>query len=380
MRPPTPLHLPLRSLALAACLALFSSAHAQDRIVLKPVANVTANVVRVADIADVQGPPALGDVIVVKDLRAEVAPANSPLTIDLPRVRAALEKSPAINWGRLTLSGVPCKVRPAPSLLSDEPCADANAPDHATNDAPTIRDQVASWLARSFACQAADLRLSFDDAQRDILNASTQGLTVSIRSLGASDKLSLAVTTYRGDLIANTATLRVTPLIRRDVATAARRISRGEAITADALSHDEQWLPPSVAPIQSSDIQGVIARVRIDPGTIIRPEHIDQPLVIKKGEIITVDCLSGGVVVRAMARAMTPGKDGDIIPFQYLESKRPFNARVNGPGRAVLVAATESQFADDSDQTTSRLPASQPKAPTKPVAKPPLPRAHGTQP
>ncbi len=117
-------------------------------------------------------------------------------------------------------------------------------------------------------------------------------------------------------------------------------------MNADTVSRDEQWVAPSVAALDPSAIQGVVARNRIDAGTILRPEHVEQPVVMKKGEIVTVDCVSGSVVVRAMARAMSPAKDGEVIAFQYLDSKRSFNARVNGPGRAVLVAATDPLVAE----------------------------------
>jgi flagella basal body P-ring formation protein FlgA len=212
-----------------------------------------------------------------------------------------------------------------------------------------MREQVTAWLARSLSCAIDDLRLSFEESQAEFLDSSSVGLTVSIRSLGASDKLSLAITTYRGDVIASATTVRVSPLIRREVAVAARRINRGDAISEDAISRDEQWVPPSVVPIGMDAIQGVIARSRIEAGTVLRPEHVDQPIAVKKGEIVTVDCVAGSVVVRAMARAMATAKEGEVIAFQYLESKRTFNARVNGPGRAVLVAVPENRGEDARD-------------------------------
>lgn len=333
-------HLPLAQLVRTALvvwafLAPWSSARAQDRVTLRPVANVAGNVVRVGDIADVQGPPALGDAVVIPDLRAEASAKPDGVTIDLMKVRAALEKVAGVNWGRLTLSGVPCRVRASSAVVEDE--RPNSAPPREPSDGTTMREQVTAWVARSLGIDAADLRLTFDDANADFLDSSSRGQTLMMRSLGASDKLSISVTAYRGDVIATSTTIRVTPLIRREVATAARRISRGDAIASGALAHDVQWLPPSVTPILPEALEGVIARSTIDAGAVIRAEHIEQPVVVKKGEIVTVDCVSGGVVVRAMARAMAQAKDGEVIAFQYLESKRSFNARVNGPGRAVLV-------------------------------------------
>lgn len=327
------------ALVIAAFVVVAIPAVAQDRITLRPAATVGGNVVRVADVAEVAGPAAMGEVVVVKDLGSELGAGGAGVVVDLARVRAALEKDRTINWGRLTLSGVPCRVRAAAGGAEAGERAEDSA--RTVSDGPTLRDHVASWLARSYGCAPEELRVSFDESQGEVLDASTSGLAVSIRSLGASDKLSLAITTYRGDVIASSVTIRVTPLIRRDVAVAARRINRGEALSTEVLTRDEQWVPPSVNAMDAGSLGGVIARSRIEAGTIIRPEHVDQPIVVKKGEIVTVDCVSGGVVVRAMARAMTSARDGEVIAFQYLESKRSFNARVNGPGRAVLVAAPD---------------------------------------
>jgi flagella basal body P-ring formation protein FlgA len=338
------LHVPQRRLkiAVALVLALCANVGAQDRISLRPAASISGNVVRLGDVADVQGPAMLAEVVIVKDLRSELGQGGEAATIDLARVRSALEKVPTVNWGRLTLSGVPCRVKAATmEAPGSTPERELDAsPDEA---APTLRDQVVSWLAHAFACSPEDLRVTFDDAQSEALDASVVGLATSIRSLGSSDKLSLAMTTYRGDVITNSLTIRVAPLIRREVAVASRRIARGEPLTSDVLRTDEQWVPPSVVPIDARSLHGVIARTRIDAGTIIRHEHIDQPIVIKKGEIVTVDCVSGGIVVRAMARAMSAARDGEIIAFQYLESKRSFNARANGPGRAVIVVDGEPE-------------------------------------
>lgn len=351
----------------AACVLLAVPAAAQDRITLRPAASVAGNVVRVADVAEVMGPAGLGEVIVVKDVRSEMGAEGAGVVVDLARVRAALEKDRTINWGRLTLSGVPCKVRAAGK---DEAGNRENA-ELAPRDAstgPTLRDHVSAWLARSYGCVAEDLRVSFDETQGETLDASTNGLTVSIRSLGASDKLSLAVTTYRGDVIATSLTIRATPLIRREVAVAAKRINRGDALSAEVLTRNEQWVPPSVNAMDVESLGGVIARARIEAGTIIRPEHVEQPIVVKKGEIVTVDCVSGGVVVRAMARAMSAARDGEVIAFQYLESKRSFNARINGPGRAVLVAIPDQSVEAPAEDATARKggpAASQSQARTK---------------
>jgi flagella basal body P-ring formation protein FlgA len=333
---------PRLKIAVALVLALCANVVAQDRIILRPAASISGNVVRLGDVADVQGPAMLAGVVIVKDLRAELGRGGEAATIDLPRVRAALEKVPAVNWGRLTLSGVPCRVKAATvEMPAASPARELDA--HPKEAAPTLRDQVVTWLAHAFACSPEDLRVTFDDAQGEALDASVAGVTTSIRSLGSSDRLSLAITTYRGDVITNSLTIRVAPLIRREIAVASRRIARGEPLTSDVLRTDEQWVPPSVVPIDARSLHGVIARSRIDAGTVIRPEHVDQPIVIKKGEIVTVDCVSGGIVVRAMARAMSAARDGEVIAFQYLESKRSFNARANGPGRAVIVVDGEPE-------------------------------------
>jgi flagella basal body P-ring formation protein FlgA len=74
-------------------------------------------------------------------------------------------------------------------------------------------------------------------------------------------------------------------------------------------------------------------------------------VVIRRGEMVSVDCLSGRVVLRATARALSAGVEGQIIEFKVPGADRTFTARVAGPGRAVAMANATSSASESAVDT-----------------------------
>jgi flagella basal body P-ring formation protein FlgA len=58
--------------------------------------------------------------------------------------------------------------------------------------------------------------------------------------------------------------------------------------------------------------------------------------VVRRGELVTVHCVSGGIVVKAKARARAEARQDEVIELQMDGSKKTFRARIVGPGRAVV--------------------------------------------
>lgn len=82
-------------------------------------------------------------------------------------------------------------------------------------------------------------------------------------------------------------------------------------------------------------VERFIARVGIRPGEIIRDSHTEQPLVIRKGDLVDIHCISGSIHMKIVARALEPAKEGQTVRFQATDSKRTLSARADGPRRAV---------------------------------------------
>ena len=91
------------------------------------------------------------------------------------------------------------------------------------------------------------------------------------------------------------------------------------------------------APVESiEEATGSVVRRRLAAGTMLRVNELESPVLIERGDLITIHCISGGIVVKTKARARTAGRDGEMIELMMDGSRKSFRARVVGPGRAVM--------------------------------------------
>jgi flagella basal body P-ring formation protein FlgA len=133
-------------------------------------------------------------------------------------------------------------------------------------------------------------------------------------------------------------TIRV-PVSGRAVAMAmvpvlARRLGTREVI-GDA---DIQWaevpvdrLGPTVVR-DPAELVGMSPRRSIAPETPVRAEDVRLPVVIARGEAVTMVVRHGGLTVTARGRALDEGARGATIRVMNIDSKRTIEAMVTGPG------------------------------------------------
>jgi flagella basal body P-ring formation protein FlgA len=327
----------IRLLAFIALVFAFASpAAAQSTVALRPWARIApGEPVRIADVADLQGPEAEALASIVLVTPEELA--RSP-RVELAQVRAAAEKQARVNLGRISFSGGVCNVRtvtpPSASAASGPSAAPQTQPAPAGD---TVRRHVAARIAQTLGVGESDLRLTFEDGA-DLLALPTSGRTVAVQPAAISERMPVNVRVYRGDRIEAEGTIRVGVLVRRDVLIAREAVSRGGVVDMAHVDVQEQWLPPAITPARRDQVIGAVARTRIEPGRVLLARDVEAPIVVSRGDLVAVDCLSGTVIVSTTARAKESGREGDVIQFQSLTSKKTFAARVSGPGRAVLLA------------------------------------------
>jgi flagella basal body P-ring formation protein FlgA len=191
-------------------------------------------------------------------------------------------------------------------------------------------------VAHIAKAEPADLQLTFSPEDRDFLSQSTAGRTVEVRATAMSDKLPLAVTVYEGERIVASRTIRVGVQVRRLVVIATCEKRRGETIAREDLAAETQWVALTASPATIDQLAGAVVRTRIPMGQAIQTGDVSPPIIVNKGDQVTVHCVSGSVVLTTRARAMAQARDGESIEFQALDSKRRFTARMNGKGRAVV--------------------------------------------
>jgi flagella basal body P-ring formation protein FlgA len=305
-------------------------------ITLRSLARVEpGKAVTLGDVAQLRG-----DAVLLADAVVLAAPEvkASEFRVGLLQVRQAVEKASRGAEGRTSFSGSSCLVRVVSTQQTPAPAAASSpVPGVPTPQVENVRDHVRARIAQACNAQIADLRLTFEDGA-ELLDTPTAGSTVAVAPTATSDKMPLSVRVYRGDMLVAQGTVRVTVLVRREVLIATTGLSRGSDIDMGTVSQQEQWLPPSITPATRSQVLGSVARARVEPGRVIQMRDVEPPIVINRGDLVSIDCVSGTVVVTSTARAKEPGREGDIIQFQSANSKKTFGARVNGPGKAVLVA------------------------------------------
>ena len=109
-------------------------------------------------------------------------------------------------------------------------------------------------------------------------------------------------------------------------------VQRGTVLTrSDLVEH--------VGPVERDGIAcdaavGMSVRSSGRAGNAIRGSGLEAPIVIRRGDSITVEYESGILRILTKGEAMKDGAVGEVIPIVNLDSKKVMRARIVSPGRA----------------------------------------------
>jgi flagella basal body P-ring formation protein FlgA len=386
------LALGLLTCAGAPSLAAIASQHQQPvtSIVMLASASVKGDEpVTLAQIAKLTGPDAqtLGSLIV---LDATLAPTGTAGAIVVPRerVEAALAKG-NVNWSRTLLRGRATSLLiEAASDTRDEDVASAaptppQAPQPTTQPArqaapvPTIsapateapppsagtpRALIIAQIARELGRDERDVRVDFEGrtttpttptiaatpatgsptanpptAWLDQPIPSDWQVRLGVSGFGVNGRTPVRFEAFAGDRVVLDQSLQALTRLRVQVPVASTALARDAIITPSDLRLEERWQPAGqVAPPEPESMTGWILRRRIEPGRPVTPADLTTPLVVRRGDELWVECISGPMVVKAKARALESARDGELVRLAIDNSKKTITARMNGRGRAVL--------------------------------------------
>jgi flagella basal body P-ring formation protein FlgA len=85
---------------------------------------------------------------------------------------------------------------------------------------------------------------------------------------------------------------------------------------------------PSLGSIEKLD--GFVAARDLQPGQVLSIDLLYSPLLVRKGESVTVKATSGGITIAATMRAKADARFGDTIPVEHLSGPGSTSARVIG--------------------------------------------------
>jgi len=334
-----------QAISVALVLALGSSAWA-NTIVLRSAAKLdSARSVTLADVAELSGEAAVaaGGVVVEADVAA-ASRGRMWAEITIEQVNRALKEA-GIPTGRLAVSGSKCYVRfgaapPEPKVDREPRRAESTAQVIDFSGEETVRHRVGHVLARLFGVDASMLRVKFDSTDEAVLGMLIAGRRVAIEPMtsGLTAKALVMVRVYEGDTLAVNQTISATIELQRRVLVVTKDVARGRTITPDLIKEEDRWMEPGGATLITSpdQVNGCEALTRLDAGMPLREHDAAPAVVIKRGDMVEVLCLSGGIEIKARARAMGDGRRGERVELRMEGSKKTFAGRADGPGRVVV--------------------------------------------
>ncbi len=109
----------------------------------------------------------------------------------------------------------------------------------------------------------------------------------------------------------------------------------GRPIDAAQLHIETRDEPPvqSAPAATPEELAGWIPRRRIASGDAVDRRWLDPPVLVKRGQLVTVEVVVGAARLKAEGLAETSGSLGQTISVQNPDSKRHYRARVEGAGR-----------------------------------------------
>jgi flagella basal body P-ring formation protein FlgA len=127
------------------------------------------------------------------------------------------------------------------------------------------------------------------------------------------------------------------------IVVALRSVAKGNVITAADV--EVRTLEPSAKNAGQrttfdsiENLIGKEARQALQQDEIVYSDQIQSPLLVKRGDVISVASQSGGIRVRTTAKAAQDGAQGDLIQVEAMGSKQRYDARVVGLREASVFA------------------------------------------
>lgn len=209
-------------------------------------------------------------------------------------------------------------------------------------------DEISRRLMAALAERApgADAELRLDNPNIRLLVSADQTAPPTIEELrfeNSSGRFSAVVVAPVGNGSADR--LHVSGLLvrRTEVPMPAHPLSPGDVITRQDLTmvplRSDRMTQDLVAEI--GDIVGKTPRHALRPGEPVRANDIEVPIVVHRGNLVTIVLETANMRLTAEGKAMEDGGRGAVIRVTNTKSNRAIDAVVAGPGTvSVALAAT----------------------------------------
>jgi len=305
-------------------------------------ATVDGHQIHLSDVAHLEGDQAaaLRNILV-----GTIETGDRPVTITLDQLRMGLSKHVA-NWGKVTLRGyTACRVDrlvadPTPAAtIPTAPPATNPIEEVSLSTVSTLRDRVVEMIQQLSGIAPADLRVEFVDNDREILAQNDHQGRLEIEPMSSTllGRVPVVIRRYRDGRLVDTH--RVTgEIAQRHMAVVAKNgVGRGQTFAPSDVEIQEVYLDNNADQV-FGDLSQVIGRVAgsvVRSGAVVRRHQLRSPLLVRRGDLITVRCLSNGLVIKTVGRATEDGALDQLIHVRNDLSRQQYAVRVTGPQMGV---------------------------------------------
>ena len=205
-----------------------------------------------------------------------------------------------------------------------------------------IEDRILDLLREQG--EDGDIRVFLSNRSLRLHVAGDESATMDIEDLSLNrqtNRFSALVVTPAGDPAAQR--VRVTGRVfeMTEVPVLGRRILAGKVIRKG----DIQWIKMRADQLQrdtitdSKDLIGLVPTRSLRDGKPVRASHVRRPLMVAKGNLVTMVLKGPSMLLTARARAQESGSKGDVIRVANTQSKQVLEAVVTGPGTVAVGSA-----------------------------------------
>jgi len=254
-------------------------------------------------------------------------------------LRDLLENDSAVHSGSVVIEGAGVSVRKMDSKrtvaakLSAEPANDIEV----QQAGPVVRSHVERWVRDRYQIGDDLLRMSFRSNDNEFLSTPTDSRLVEIREISKRGRTAIRVIVLENLEVAAEQALVFDVEIFRPVLIARQRVNRGKVLDASHIMTERRWVSPEDQSASSEDALGMALSRTINAGQLIQDQHIELPLVIRRGDIVTAKSISGSVIVTVRGRAKANARLREIVEIESMNGENVFRAQATGKGKAVII-------------------------------------------
>lgn len=125
----------------------------------------------------------------------------------------------------------------------------------------------------------------------------------------------------------------------RPVLVTKRDLQRGDTIAAEDIELRERNVLASTAPAltRADEVIGQQVKRPLAAGSLLQAPALEQPVLVRRGDRISVDSAPGTVSVRISGEALGTARRGERVRVKNLQSGRIIDAVVTGNGSAQAI-------------------------------------------